>query len=98
MLVAVDLPGFGRSEGGHEHMTLDAQSAFLEQFINTQELEDVHVVAPDIAMPVALHYAIHREHKVKSLLVGDGPGILPSADGSLIRKIVGSGFGGLWSD
>ncbi len=91
-LVAVDLPGFGRSEGGHEHMTFDAQSAFLEQFINAMELEDVHVVAPDIAMPVALHYAIHRKHKVKSLLVGDGPGILPSADGSLIRKIVGSGF------
>jgi hypothetical protein len=26
------------------------------------------------------------------LMVGDGPGILPSKDGSLIRKIVGSGF------
>ena len=91
-LVAVDLPGFGRSEGGYEYMSFEAQSAFLEEFINTQELKDVHVVAPDIAMPVALHYVIHRNHKVKSLLVGDGPGILPSADGSLIRKIVGSGF------
>lgn len=91
-LVAVDLPGFGRSEGGKEYMNFEAQSAFLEQFINTQRLKDVHIVAPDIAMPVVLHYVIHRDHKVKSLMVGDGPGILPSKDGSLIRKIVGSGF------
>ena len=91
-LVAVDLPGFGRSEGGYEHMSFEAQSAFLEAFIDAQELEDVHVVAPDIAMPVALHYVIHRKHKVKSLMVGDGPAILPSADGSFIGRIVGSGF------
>ena len=91
-LVALDLPGFGRSEGGYEHMSFEAQSAFLEAFIDAQELEDVHVVAPDIAMPVALHYVIHRKHKVKSLMVGDGPAILPSADGSFIRRIVGSGF------
>ena len=91
-LVAADLPGFGRSEGGQEYMSFEAQSAFLERFINTQGLKDVHIVAPDIAMPVALHYVIHRDQKVKSLMVGDGPGILPSKDGSLIRKIVGSGF------
>ena len=49
------------SEGGYEHMSFEAQSAFLEVFIDAQELEDVHVVAPDIAMPVALHYVIHKE-------------------------------------
>ena len=88
-LVALDLPGFGRSEGGYEHMSFEAQSAFLEAFIDAQELEDVDVVAPDIAMPYII---IHRKHKVKSLMVGDGPAILPSADGSFIRRIVGSGF------
>ena len=66
-LVAADLPGFGRSEGGQEYMSFEAQSAFLERFINTQGLKDVHIVAPDIAMPVALHYVIHRDQKVKSL-------------------------------
>ena len=40
-LVALDLPGFGRSEGGYEHMSFEAQSAFLEAFIDAQELEDV---------------------------------------------------------
>lgn len=91
-LIAVDLPGFGRSDGRTEHMSFAAQSAFLENFIEALALEEVHIVAPDIAMPVAMHYAIHRKSKAKSLIIGDGPGILPSADGSLIRKIVYSGF------
>lgn len=91
-LIAVDLPGFGRSEGGNDHMSFAAQSAFLEKFIEKVGLSNLHIVAPDVAMPVAMHYVMNRNHKAKSLLVGDGPGILPSADGSLIRKIVGSGF------
>ena len=91
-LIAVDLPGFGRSEGSNDHMSFGAQSAFLERFVGEMGLTDVHIVAPDIAMPVAMHYVMNRDHKAKSLMVGDGPGILPSADGSLIRKIVGSGF------
>ena len=90
-LIAVDLPGFGRSEGGNDYMSFAAQSAFLEKFIEKMDLSDVHIVVPDVAMPVAMHYVMTRDHKAKSLLIGDGPGILPSADCSLIRKIFGSG-------
>jgi len=91
-LIALDLPGFGRSEGDMSFMTFAAQSAFLEKFISEMNLTDVHIVAPDVAMPVALHYAMHRDHKAASILIGDGPCILPSDDGSLIKKIVYSGF------
>lgn len=91
-LVAVDLPGFGGSEGGMDQMTFAAQSAFLEKIVSHLDLSDVHIVAPDVAMPVALHYVMHRAHAASSILIGDGPGVLPSADGSLIRKIVGSAF------
>lgn len=91
-LIAVDLPGFGGSEGQSEHMTFAKQSAFLERFIELMGLTDVHIIAPDVAMPVALHYTIYRNHKAKSLMIGDGPGIFPSHDGSLIRKITKSGF------
>ncbi len=91
-LVAVDLPGFGGSQGGMDLMSFDAQSAFLEQIIAHLGLDGVHIVAPDIAMPVAMHYVMHRAHVATSILIGDGPGVLPSADGSLVRKIVGSAF------
>ena len=32
-MVALDLPGFGKSEGGMSYMTFTAQSAFLQKFI-----------------------------------------------------------------
>ncbi|MDA7777520.1 alpha/beta hydrolase [Rhodobacteraceae bacterium] len=91
-LVALDLPGFGQSEGNISYMTFAAQSAFLQKFISELGLSDVHIVAPDVGMPVALHYVLHRDHKAKSILVGAGPSVQPSADGSLVQKMIGSGF------
>ena len=91
-LVALDLPGFGRSEGGLEFMSFEAQGRFLERFVNEKGLENVHIVGPDVGMPAALHYVIHQDHKAASLLVGDGPGILPSVNGSIINKAVDSAF------
>ena len=91
-LVALDLPGFGRSEGGLEFMSFDAQSRFLDQFVRALNLKQMHIVGPDVGMAVALHYAIHRDHEAASLIIGDGPGILPTANGSIINKAVNSGF------
>ncbi len=91
-LVALDLPGFGRSEGGIEFMSFEAQSRFLDQFIREMGLTQVHIVGPDVGMPTALHYAIHQKHDIASLIVGDGPGILPSVNGSIINKAVDSRF------
>ena len=91
-LWAVDLPGFGGSEGGMDKMSFAAQSAFLEKLVAHFDLTDVHIVAPDVAMPVAMHYVMHRAHRARSILIGDGPGVTPSDDGSLVRKIVGSAF------
>lgn len=91
-LVALDLPGFGRSEGGLEFMSFEAQSSFLERFIREFNLSDIHVLGPDVGMAAALHYAIHRPHVLASLIIGDGPGILPTANGSIIDKGVHSPF------
>jgi pimeloyl-ACP methyl ester carboxylesterase len=91
-LIALDLPGFGRSEGGYEVMSFEAQSGILDEFIRSLDLHDLHIVGPDVGMAVALHYAIHREHRLKSLIIGDGPGVLPTANGSIIDKAVNSPF------
>jgi pimeloyl-ACP methyl ester carboxylesterase len=91
-LVALDLPGFGRSEGGLEFMSFDAQSRFLDEFVRALNLKQMHIVGPDVGMAAALHYAIHRDHEAASLIIGDGPGILPTANGSIINKAVNSGF------
>ena len=91
-VVALDLPGFGRSDGGEEFMNFKAQGEFVEQFVNDMELKNLHIVGPDVGMAAALYYAIHQKHEVASLMVGDGPGILPSANGSIINKAVDSAF------
>ncbi len=91
-LVALDLPGFGQSEGDISLMTFAAQSAFLQKFIDKLGLSDVHIVAPDVGMPVALHYVLHRDHAAKSILIGAGPSVQPSEDGSLVRKMIHSAF------
>ncbi len=91
-LVALDLPGFGQSEGDISYMTFAAQSAFLQKFIAELGLTNIHIVAPDVGMPVALHYVLHRDHKAKSILIGAGPSVQPSKDGSLVRKLIGSAF------
>jgi pimeloyl-ACP methyl ester carboxylesterase len=91
-VVALDLPGFGRSQGGYEVMTFEAQSRVLDAFIQAMDLHDLHIIGPDVGMPVALHYAIHHEHRATSLIVGDGPCVLPTANGSIIDKAVNSPF------
>ncbi len=91
-LVALDLPGFGRSEGGMDFMSFEAQSRFLDKFIRELGLSQIHIVGPDVGMAAALHYAIHQKHDIASLIIGDGPGILPTANGSIIDKAVDSAF------
>ncbi len=43
-------------------------------------------------MGAALNYAIHFKHDIASLIIGDGPGIAPSINGSIINKMVDSSF------
>ncbi|CUH41187.1 alpha/beta fold hydrolase [Ruegeria atlantica] len=89
-LIGLDLPGFGRSEGGHEVMNTEAQSEILDLFVRELGIADFHLVGPDVGMPVALHYAIHRDHRLKSLVLGDGPCVTPSHNGSIIDRAVTS--------
>ena len=91
-LYAYDLPGFGGSEGGNEWMTFEAQGRFLRDFIAAFGIQRPHLIGPDIGMATALHFVEHFPNDVESLMVGDGPGIAPSKNGSIINKVVDSGF------
>jgi pimeloyl-ACP methyl ester carboxylesterase len=73
-------------------MTFEAQSRILDAFVREMDLHNLHIVGPDVGMPVALHYAIHREHRADSLIIGDGPCVIPTANGSIIDKAVNSTF------
>lgn len=91
-LFAYDLPGFGGSEGGVEFMSFAAQGRFLRDFIAEFGIRRPHLVGPDIGMGAALAYVAEHENEVASLMIGDGPGIAPSQNGSIIRKMANSCF------
>lgn len=91
-LYAFDLPGFGRSEGGMEFMTFKAQGDFLNKLLEHFNINDSHLLGPDVGMPAVLYYVGNYENTVKSILVGDGPAISPTSNASVIRKMVESAF------
>jgi len=91
-LYAVDLPGYGRSEGGNEYMTFKRQGKFLQDFIDVFNIKNPHIVGPDVGMAASLSYVCHNSTNVSSLLIGDGPGAKPSQNGSVINKLEKSRF------
>ena len=87
-----DLPGFGASELKSEYMSFGFQGKFLNSFLKHFDIEDSHLVGPDVGMASALSYVINHKNKIKSLMIGDGPAALPTSEPSIMKKMVYSGF------
>ena len=91
-LYAYDLPGFGASATKSEYMSFNFQGDFINAFLKHFDLEDSHIVAPDVGMASALSYVINHKNNIKSLMIGDGPGALPTIEPSIMKKMVHSSF------
>lgn len=53
-LIALDLPGFGRSEGRHDLMSPEAMGSFFPRMMNALGLDRVDAVVPDVGTLAAL--------------------------------------------
>ena len=73
-VIAIDLPGFGGSEGDRKDMSPSAQGAHLAAIFDELDLHNVHLIAPDVGMGAALAYVLNHKHRVTSLAVGHGVG------------------------
>jgi pimeloyl-ACP methyl ester carboxylesterase len=71
-LVAVDLPGFGRSEGRADLFDPRAMGDFMLRVVRAFELEQPHAVTPDIGTSAALFAAHADKTAFSSLTVGGG--------------------------
>src|SRR5208282_5101282 len=71
-LVAVDLPGFGHSEGRPDVLTPTAMGEFLGNFSSKLGLGKPHLVAPDVGASAALFLAARHPDAVTSLVIGGG--------------------------
>jgi pimeloyl-ACP methyl ester carboxylesterase len=71
-VVAIDLPGFGHSEGRPEMIAPDASGAFLAGLIDEWGLGAPHIVGPDVGTAAALFLTARAPERVTSLTVGGG--------------------------
>jgi pimeloyl-ACP methyl ester carboxylesterase len=71
-LVALDLPGFGQSEGRPELMTSQAMGTFVTKALPAVGLRSVHAIGPDVGTSALLFAASQKPNLFESLVVGSG--------------------------
>src|SRR5205807_7462745 len=87
-LIAIDLPGFGQSEGRLDLFSPPAMGAFLVQLVREWDLGPVHIVGPDVGTPAALLAAAANPELVRSLVIGGGATAIPLRVGGALKEII----------
>ena len=73
--LALDLPGLGHSAPGQP--TPSSCGRFLIAALDELGWQRVHLVAPDVGVPVALWLAHNHPARLRSMVLSDGPGTWP---------------------
>jgi len=92
-IYAIDLPGFGRSEGADRFMSPRGMADFLHIAFQHLGLDRLHAVGPDIGTLALLFAAATYPEQFKSLTLGSGGTSLPLAGpglGDLINSPKGT--------
>src|SRR5215471_6742655 len=87
-VVAVDLPGFGRSEQRPALMSPRAMGEFIVRVADAFRLAKPHVIAPDIGTAASLFAAAAHPDRFRSLVVGTGGAAVPLQLGDPLREWV----------
>src|SRR4029077_19777397 len=87
-VVAVDLPGFGHSDGRPELIAPDSSGTFLARMIDEWGLGAPHVVGPDVGTAAALFLAAKAPELVTSLTVGGGAVRFPLQAGGALQYVL----------
>jgi pimeloyl-ACP methyl ester carboxylesterase len=87
-VVAIEMPGFGHSDGRPDLIAPDSAGAFLAQLIDEWELGAPHVVGPDVGTAAALNLAAKAPNSVTSLTIGGGAVRYPIEAGGALKDII----------
>jgi pimeloyl-ACP methyl ester carboxylesterase len=87
-VLAIDLPGFGRSEARDDLFAPRKMGEFIAKAIEAFGLKSVHAVGLDVGSPSVLFAVLARPELFRSLIVGAGATIYPlDVDGALKSMI-----------
>jgi pimeloyl-ACP methyl ester carboxylesterase len=87
-LVAIDLPGFGHSDGREQLMTPSAMGDFIIRAADAFGLKQPHVVGPDIGTSAALFAAASHPGRLRTVAIGTGGAAVPLQLGGELREWV----------
>jgi pimeloyl-ACP methyl ester carboxylesterase len=85
-LVAIDLPGFGRSQRDAALLSPRAMGEFIVRAADAFGLDQPHVIAPDIGTAAALFAAALYPGRLRSLVVGSGGAAVPLQLGGILKQ------------
>jgi pimeloyl-ACP methyl ester carboxylesterase len=87
-LVAIDMPGFGHSQRSDALLSPRAMGEFVIRVADAFELENPHVVGPDVGTGASLFAAALRPGRLRSLVVGSGGAAFPLQLGGALKEWV----------
>jgi pimeloyl-ACP methyl ester carboxylesterase len=90
-LLAMDLPGFGQSEGRPELFSAHAAAGVVVRLLSTLGIDSAHAVGPDVGTPVLLWAAVISPSTFSSLTVGGGAATFPLEIDGLLKTFVDAG-------
>jgi pimeloyl-ACP methyl ester carboxylesterase len=87
-LLAVDLPGFGHSQRRDDLLSPSKMADFLIRLLDEFELENPHLVCPDVGTGASLFAAARHPGRIRSLIVGSGGAMYPLDVTGALKSII----------
>ena len=95
-MIAIDLPGFGHSEGRADLYSPQAMGRFLVRLIDEWGLGAPHIVGPDVGCPATLFAAAESPSSLTSAIIGNGATSYPLEVGGTLKELIANpDFGSL---
>jgi pimeloyl-ACP methyl ester carboxylesterase len=87
-VLAIDLPGFGRSEARDDLFAPQKMGEFIAKAIDAFGFTSVHAVGLDVGAPSVLFAALARPDLFRSLIVGAGASTYPLIVEGVLKSII----------
>lgn len=87
-VLAIDLPGFGRSEGRDDLFSPQKMGEFITKALEAFDFTSVHGVGLDVGAPSLLFAAVSRPEVFRSLTVGAGAMTYPLIIDGVLKSLI----------